>query len=84
MKELGPCSHDDSEVSLLQVLPPFCDYLRSCCALLFSVLASLLCCTVLCLHLQEYVRGRKEGWLQKDGNSVKYIAQHGPLAKAIL
>lgn len=33
---------------------------------------------------QEYVQGRKEGWLQKDGNSVKYIAQHGPLAKAIL
>ncbi|CAB1105752.1 unnamed protein product [Ectocarpus sp. CCAP 1310/34] len=33
---------------------------------------------------EEYVRGRKEGWLQKDGNSVKYIAQHGPLAKAIL
>lgn len=33
---------------------------------------------------QEYVRGRKEGWLQNDGNSVKYIAQHGPLSKAIL
>ncbi|CAM9647833.1 unnamed protein product [Sphacelaria rigidula] len=33
---------------------------------------------------EEYVRGRKEGWLQNDGNSVKYIAQHGPLSKAIL
>lgn len=33
---------------------------------------------------QEYVQGRKEGWLQNDGNSVKYIAQHGPLSEAIL
>eukprot|EP00640_Fibrocapsa_japonica_P004997 CAMPEP_0113935688 /NCGR_PEP_ID=MMETSP1339-20121228/2782_1 /TAXON_ID=94617 /ORGANISM="Fibrocapsa japonica" /LENGTH=208 /DNA_ID=CAMNT_0000937923 /DNA_START=77 /DNA_END=703 /DNA_ORIENTATION=- /assembly_acc=CAM_ASM_000762 len=28
---------------------------------------------------EEYVKGRKEGWLQADGNSVKYIASHGPL-----
>lgn len=36
------------------------------------------------IRSQEYVQGRKEGWLQNDGNSVKYIAQHGPLSQAIL
>ncbi|CAM9531964.1 unnamed protein product [Phaeothamnion confervicola] len=28
---------------------------------------------------EDYVKGRKAGWLEADGNGAKYIAQHGPL-----
>jgi large subunit ribosomal protein L10e len=28
-----------------------------------------------------YARGRQEGWIQKDGVSVKYINEHGPLTE---
>lgn len=29
----------------------------------------------------DYVRGRKDGWLQHDGASVKYIREHGMLTE---
>mmetsp|Transcript_3813 Transcript_3813/g.5966 ORF Transcript_3813/g.5966 Transcript_3813/m.5966 type:complete len:218 (-) Transcript_3813:183-836(-) len=28
---------------------------------------------------EEYVRGRKEGWIRADGVTVKYVSAHGPL-----
>jgi large subunit ribosomal protein L10e len=28
---------------------------------------------------ETYAKGRQEGWIQKDGVSVKYVNQHGPL-----
>ena len=30
---------------------------------------------------EEYVRGRKEGWIVADGVSVKYIPEHGRLTE---
>eukprot|EP00968_Pinguiococcus_pyrenoidosus_P017736 scaffold1790_cov257-Pinguiococcus_pyrenoidosus.AAC.31 len=30
----------------------------------------------------EYVQGRQEGWIEKDGNQAKYVSEHGPLAAA--
>ena len=29
---------------------------------------------------ERYVKGRKEGWLEADGNGVKYLNDHGPLS----
>jgi len=30
---------------------------------------------------EEYVKGRKEGWIKPDGVSVKYIPEHGRLTE---
>lgn len=30
---------------------------------------------------EDYVRGRRDGWILADGASVKYVAEHGPLTE---
>ena len=30
---------------------------------------------------EDYVRGRKDGWIKAEGNSVKYIPEHGRLTE---